>query len=300
MTIDCEGFSHFDIERIDSESNQEVKPSRDDHFRLVCAAAIAPNRKSDGTLNKEAISNHVGRLVDESIDAIAISTAHGFTKSVGEIIEIFKRAISRTELNCRKRNLCRRCRIFSSSRSQCHQSRTRTWLNLHNPSRGWCWNSSNDRAIPASQVAKKSNVTILADGGISKSGDIVKALTLSDAVICGSLLAGCNEAPGRIIEINGKLYKQYRGMGSREAMKEGSAARYGHTKKEAQQKAAAEGIEALKESAGSLSNVLNELVGGIQSGMGYLGASDLKTLRKMLATYESLKQDKRKHPHTTS
>ena len=69
-------------------------------------------------------------------------------------------------------------------------------------------------------------------------------------------------------------------MGSREAMKEGSAARYGHSKKEAQQKAAAEGIEALKESAGSLSNVLNELVGGIQSGMGYLGATDLKTLRK--------------------
>ena len=93
----------------------------------------------------------------------------------------------------------------------------------------------------ASQVAAKKNVSILADGGISKSGDMVKALTLSNAVICGSLLAGCNEAPGRIIEIDGKLYKQYRGMGSHEAMKEGSASRYGHSKKDVQLKAAAEG-----------------------------------------------------------
>ena len=132
----------------------------------------------------------------------------------------------------------------------------------------------------ASQVATKKNVSILADGGISKSGDIVKALTLSNAVICGSLLAGSNEAPGRIIEIDGKLYKQYRGMGSHEAMKEGSASRYGHSKKDVQLKAAAEGIEALKESSGSVSRVLNELIGGIQSGMGYLGAPNLESLRE--------------------
>ena len=69
-------------------------------------------------------------------------------------------------------------------------------------------------------------------------------------------------------------------MGSHEAMKEGSASRYGHSKKDVQLKAAAEGIEALKESAGSASGVLNELIGGIQSGMGYLGASNLESLRK--------------------
>ena len=68
-------------------------------------------------------------------------------------------------------------------------------------------------------------------------------------------------------------------MGSHEAMKEGSASRYGHAKKDVQLKAAAEGIEALKEASGSLSRVLNELIGGIQSGMGYLGAADLASLR---------------------
>ena len=64
----------------------------------------------------------------------------------------------------------------------------------------------------ANTKAKSSRTSIIADGGISKSGDIVKALTQADGVICGSLLAGCKEAPGRIIEIEGKYYKQYRGM----------------------------------------------------------------------------------------
>ena len=272
-------FTLSDIERINSESNQEVKPSRDDQFRLICAAAIAPQRKTDGSLDKERISNHVGQLVDEHIDAIAISTAHGYTHSVGEIIQFLREQFP--NLNLIAGNVtsgegveylakagANAIKVGQGPGSICT---TRVVAGVGIPQM--------TALYAASQVAKKNNVTILADGGISKSGDIVKALTLSDAVICGSLLAGCNEAPGRIIEINGKLYKQYRGMGSREAMKEGSAARYGHSKKDVQQKAAAEGIEALKESAGSLSQVLNELVGGIQSGMGYLGAPNLETLR---------------------
>src|SRR5207247_8952152 len=80
----------------------------------------------------------------------------------------------------------------------------------------------------AARAAQKKRVAILADGGVTKSGDIVKALTLADAVICGGLFAGCPEAPGHTMEIGGKLYKQYRGMGSMAAMKAGSAARYGH------------------------------------------------------------------------
>src|SRR6185503_2850951 len=128
-------------------------------------------------------------------------------------------------------------------------------------------------------TAQKKKVAILADGGITKSGDIVKALTLSDAVICGGLLAGCTEAPGEVMEISGKLYKQYRGMGSHAAMKAGSAARYGHDKNDQSRKVAAEGIEALKEVSGSVDDVLANLIGGVQSGMGYLGAANLLELR---------------------
>jgi IMP dehydrogenase len=129
-------------------------------------------------------------------------------------------------------------------------------------------------------AAAKKKVAILADGGITKSGDIVKALTLAGGVICGGLLAGCTEAPGEVMEIGGKLYKQYRGMGSLAAMKAGSAARYGHEKADLNRKLAAEGIEALKESVGSVDRVLAQLIGGIQSGMGYLGAASLEQLRQ--------------------
>ena len=131
----------------------------------------------------------------------------------------------------------------------------------------------------ASREAAKLGVTIIADGGITKSGDMVKALTMANAVMLGSLLAGCRESPGEIIEINGQLYKQYRGMGSHAAMKAGSAARYGHNKKQVDRKVAAEGIEALKELSGPLDKVLSEYIGGIQSGMGYLGAPSLADLR---------------------
>ncbi len=130
-----------------------------------------------------------------------------------------------------------------------------------------------------SLAAKKKKVSILADGGITKSGDIVKALTLSQSVICGGIFAGCTEAPGDALEISGKLYKQYRGMGSLAAMKSGSAARYGHEKADATRKLAAEGIEALKEASGPVDRVLAQLIGGIQSGMGYLGAANLAQLR---------------------
>jgi IMP dehydrogenase len=131
----------------------------------------------------------------------------------------------------------------------------------------------------ASRVAKKKRVTIIADGGITKSGDIVKALTLAQSVMCGGILAGCSEAPGEVMEISGKLYKQYRGMGSLAAMKEGSAARYGHSS-DSTRKVAPEGVEALKEVAGSVDRVLAQLIGGIQSGMGYLGAANLDQLRQ--------------------
>lgn len=130
-----------------------------------------------------------------------------------------------------------------------------------------------------SRAAQKRGVTLLADGGITKSGDIVKALTLAEAVVCGGMLAGCHEAPGEVVEIGGKLYKQYRGMGSMGAMKAGSATRYGHEKADPTRKVAPEGIEALKESCGSVERVLALLIGGMQSGLGYLGAANLAQLR---------------------
>ena len=273
-------FTLSDIERIDAESHQSVKPARDSHFRLMCGAAISAHRTSEGELDRDRILGHVSKLVEEGVDAVAVSTAHGFSKGVGDTIRMLRSEFA--DLTLIAGNVtsaegvefladagANTIKIGQGPGSIC-TTRIVAGVGIPQMTALYC----------ASIAAKKKGVTILADGGITKSGDMVKALTLADGVMCGSLLAGCNEAPGQIIEINGKLYKQYRGMGSSAAMKDGSAARYGHDRKDVATKAAAEGIEALKESVGSLSGVLRELVGGIQSGMGYLGAANLDQLRK--------------------
>jgi len=272
-------FTLSDIERIESESQQSVKPARDDHFRLICGAAISAHRKADGSLDTERIIGHVGRLVDEGVDAVAVSTAHGFSKGVGDSVAMLRQEFPDLSIIAGNVTSAEGVEFLAEAGADTVKigqgpgsiCTTRVVAGVGIPQM--------TALYVASTAAQKQGVSILADGGIAKSGDMVKALTLADGVMCGSLLAGCNEAPGRIIEINGKLYKQYRGMGSREAMQEGSAARYGHDRKDVAGKAAAEGIEALKESVGSLSGVLRELVGGIQSGMGYLGARNLSELR---------------------
>ena len=272
-------FTLSDIERIDAESHQTVKPARDSNFRLCCAAAIAAHRQADGSLNKNRILNHVSELVDEGIDAIAVSTAHGFSKSVGEAVSLLRREFKDLTLIAGNVTSAAGVEFLAAAGADTIKigqgpgsiCTTRLVAGVGIPQM--------TALYVAAQTANKKGISILADGGIAKSGDMVKALTLADGVMCGSLLAGCNEAPGQIIEIDGKLYKQYRGMGSAAAMQAGSAARYGHDQKEIVTKVAAEGIEALKEAAGSLSSVLRELVGGIQSGMGYIGAATLKELR---------------------
>jgi IMP dehydrogenase len=269
-----------DVERITSEAKSRRKPARDAHFRLVAGAAISPVRKPDGSLDRDRIIAHVGELVQESVDAVAVSTAHGHTAGVGDMVKLIRGAFK--DLTIIAGNVtsgegveylagcgANAIKIGQGPGSICT---TRIVAGVGIPQL--------TALHAAGRGAAKKGVRLIADGGITKSGDIVKALTLSDAVILGGLLAGCREAPGEIMEISGKLYKQYRGMGSHAAMKAGSAARYGHDKNDTVRKVAAEGIEALKEVSGSVDDVLNALIGGVQSGMGYLGAKDLPELRR--------------------
>jgi IMP dehydrogenase len=268
-----------DVERIIGEAKSRRKPSRDTHFRLVAGAAVAPVRKPSGELDRDKIIGHVGELVDEAIDAVAVSTAHGHSAGVGEIVKMLRGAfptltiIAGNVTGAAGVEYLADCgtdaiKIGQGPGSICT---TRMVAGVGIPQ------------LTALYVGRKGaaarGVRILADGGIAKSGDIVKALTLADAVICGGLFAGCREAPGEILEINGKLYKRYRGMGTMAAMKAGSAARYGHDKEDHTRKISAEGIEALKEVSGSVDGVLADLIGGLQSGMGYLGARNLSELR---------------------
>jgi IMP dehydrogenase len=271
-------FTMNDVERITQEKKEQFRPARDAHFRLVCGAAVSATRNAFGELDRDRILTHVGGLVERGIDAVAVSTAHGHSKGVGDTVKLLRSEFPDLPIiagnvttaagveylaDCGANTI----KIGQGPGSICT---TRIVAGVGIPQM--------TALYVCSRMAAKKGVSILADGGITKSGDIVKALTLASAVICGGILAGCTEAPGEVMEIGGKIYKQYRGMGSLAAMRSGSAARYGHDKNPTL-KVAAEGIEALKEVVGPVDRVLDQLVGGIQSGMGYLGAANLEQLR---------------------
>lgn len=273
-------FTLSDIERISEERSSLQKNARDSKFRLLCGASIAMMRTPDGELDTKSIIDHVAALVEEGLDVAAVSTAHGFTKGVGDAVKLLRDAFPSLTLiggnvtNAEGVEFLAKCgadaiKIGQGPGSICT---TRIVAGVGIPQL--------TALYVCSKQARKLGVRTIADGGITKSGDMVKALTLADAMICGGLLAGCPEAPGQVMEINGKMFKQYRGMGSLSAMKAGSAARYGHDFKIKTDKITAEGVEALKEVSVSLDDVLMQFVGGIQSGMGYLGAADLPKLRE--------------------
>jgi IMP dehydrogenase len=272
-------FTMNDVERIAQERKAQFKPARDAHFRLVCGAAVSATRNAFGELDRERILAHVGGLVERGVDAVAVSTAHGHSKGVGDAVKMLRDAFPKLAIiagnvtsaagveflaDCGANAI----KVGQGPGSICT---TRIVAGVGIPQM--------TALYICSRAAARKGATILADGGITKSGDIVKALTLAGAVICGGLFAGCTEAPGDVMEIAGKLYKQYRGMGSFGAMRAGSAARYGQPSS-ITQKVAAEGIEALKEVVGPVDRVLAQLIGGIQSGMGYLGAANLEQLRE--------------------
>jgi len=275
----CGLITMSDVERITQERNEQFKPARDSHFRLICGAAVSATRNAFGELNRDHILNHVGALVERGVDAVAVSTAHGHTKGVGDTVRVLRDAFPKLPLIAGNVTSAAGVEFLADCGANAVKvgqgpgsiCTTRIVAGVGIPQM--------TALYVCSRAAAKKKVAILADGGITKSGDIVKALTLSQAVICGGIFAGCNEAPGEVIEISGKFYKRYRGMGSFAAMKAGSAARYGHEKGPLQ-KVAPEGVEALKEACDSVDRVLAQLIGGIQSGMGYLGAKNLARLRE--------------------
>jgi IMP dehydrogenase len=271
-------FTMSDIERITQERNAQFKPARDARFHLICGAAVSATRNAFGELDRERILNHVGALVERGVDVVAVSTAHGHSQGVGDTVRVLRGAFLKLPIiagnvtSAAGVEYLAECgaNVIKVGQGPGSICTTRNVAGVGIPQM--------TALYVCSRAAAKKKVSILADGGIVKSGDIVKALTLSQAVICGGIFAGCNEAPGDVMEIGGKLYKQYRGMGSMAAMKSGSAARYGHSSNPTQ-KVAPEGVEALKEACGSVDRVLAQLIGGIQSGMGYLGAANLAQLR---------------------
>ena len=148
------------------------------------------------------------------------------------------------------------------------------------------------------QALKGSGVPMIADGGLRYSGDIVKALAAGgDCVMCGSMFAGTEEAPGETIIYNGRKFKSYRGMGSLDAMAAGSKDRYFQDKETETKKLVPEGIVGRVPYKGTLEETVYQLIGGLRSGMGYCGAPDLETLKNAKFTRVTSSGMAESHPH---
>jgi len=220
-------------------------------------------------------------ILKEGIDLIVVDTAHGHTKKVGEIIKFIKK-IKNNKIALCAGNIATPeaakyliklgvdiIKIGIGPGSICT---TRLVAGIGVPQLS--------AILSVRNGLKNKNVKIISDGGIKYSGDLAKAFAAgADAVMIGSLFAGTDETPGKLIKKNGKLFKSFRGMGSVGAMNKGSADRYFQKKQKDTSKYVPEGVEGFAKYKGNVENVIYRLIGGLKSSMGYLGSKNIIKLR---------------------
>lgn len=258
----------------DIEKMRKFPYSCKDHLgRLRVGAAVGISKDRDA---------RVEALLRAGCDVIAIDTAHGHSENVIESVSEIKKNFKDVQLiagNIATKEGCEALikagcdgvKIGVGPGSICT---TRIIAGIGVP--------QITAIFEVSKSAKKHGIPIIADGGIKFSGDITKALAAgADTVMIGNLFAGADESPGETVLYQGRTYKVYRGMGSLEAMKEGKTRdRYCIDEDEIESKIVPEGIEGRVPYRGSLSICINQLIGGIKAGMGYVGCQNLKELQE--------------------
>lgn len=263
---------------------------KDGKGRLRCGAAVGVGMDS---------LDRVNALVQAGVDVIALDSAHGHSKNIIEMVKEIKKLHPHLPLiagNIVTKEAAKALidagadavKVGIGPGSICT---TRVVAGVGVPQM--------TAVAEVSEYCKDKNVCVIADGGIKFSGDIVKALAAgADAVMLGSILAGCQESPGEEIIFQGRRYKSYVGMGSLAAMKRGSADRYFQAKETTAKKLVPEGIEGRVAYKGPVADSLYQLCGGIRAGMGYCGAPTIKELQKnavfVRITNAGLKES---HPH---
>jgi IMP dehydrogenase len=215
-------------------------------------------------------------LVDAEADVIVIDSAHGHAKAVADAVKLAKSRWPHLEI------IAGNVATYEGAEALCEAGvdgvrvgvgpgsicTTRVVAGVGVP--------QFSAVYEASRAAAKHGVPVIADGGIRYSGDMVKALAAgASTVMLGSLLAGTDESPGELEVYQGRTFKSYRGMGSLGAMRDGSPDRYFQEKGA---KLVPEGIEGRVPHRGPLAETLFQLIGGLRSGMGYVGAADLTEL----------------------
>ena len=220
-------------------------------------------------------------IIKEKVDMIVVDTAHGHTKKVSEIIKFIKKKKSKKICLCAgniatpeaaKFLLKLGVDVIKVGIGPGSICTTRLVAGIGVPQLSAILNVRSG--------IKNKNVKIISDGGIKYSGDLAKAFAAgADAVMIGSLFAGTDETPGKLIKKNGKLFKSFRGMGSVGAMNKGSADRYFQSKQKNNSKYVPEGVEGFAKYKGKVENIVFKLIGGLKSSMGYLGSKQIKYLR---------------------
>jgi IMP dehydrogenase len=239
-------------------------------LRVGAAVGIGPD-----------MNERIEGLVTASVDVVVIDTAHGHAESVIQAARETKRDFPDLELIAGNVATAEGTRALVEAGVDAVKvgvgpgsiCTTRVVAGVGVP--------QVSAVMDCAAEANKSGIPIIADGGIKYSGDITKALAGgADSVMIGSLFAGTEESPGETILFQGRTYKVYRGMGSLEAMKEGSKDRYFQEEKDLEEKLVPEGIVGRVPHRGPLADTVYQLVGGLRAGMGYVGCSDIKMLQR--------------------
>ena len=220
-------------------------------------------------------------ILKEGVDLIVVDTAHGHTKKVGEIVKYIKKIKAKNTALCAGNIATPEAakfliklgvdiiKIGIGPGSICT---TRLVAGIGVPQLS--------AILAVRNGLKNKNAKIISDGGIKYSGDLAKAFAAgADAVMIGSLFAGTDETPGKLIKKNGKIFKSFRGMGSVGAMNKGSADRYFQTKQKDTSKYVPEGVEGFVKYKGDVGSIIFKLIGGLKSSMGYLGSKEIVKLR---------------------
>ncbi len=242
--------------------------------------------------------DRVTALIKAGVDVIIIDTAHGHSRGVIETVKEIKKAFSHTQFIAGN--------IATASGAQALIDAGVDGIKVGVGPGSICTTRviagvgvpQLSAVLEAAKSAQKAGIPIIADGGIKYSGDMVKALVAGgSSIMAGGLFAGTDESPGETVLYEGRKFKQYRGMGSIEAMKEGSKDRYFQDAEDDLKKLVPEGIVGRVPYKGSVNEVLYQMMGGLRAGMGYCGAKDIATLQQrhfVRITGAGLRES---HPH---
>ena len=252
--------------------NQSLEVKKVKNNKLFVGAAIGTNEED---------IDRAKSLITNGVDLIVIDTAHGHSEKVLRILTKIKKIVKTIPIcvgniatgEAAKKLYNSGADIIKVGIGPGSICTTRMVAGVGVP--------QISAIMEVKKALNKKNIKIISDGGIKFSGDIAKALAAgADAIMMGSIFAGTDESPGKKFKLKGKIYKEYRGMGSIGAMSAGSANRYFQKNFKDKAKFVPEGVEGRVEYKGKISKIIYQLQGGLRSSMGYIGARNLKEINK--------------------